>query len=363
MQGLYVTKEIIDYYMGIQGIRKYSNLLRKIGIELGYKDNVLDDFPKYAKSNFSKVLKGERTLNIDYVVPLEKIFGVPLARMLDSESYKLPMNKEEVPFIKGFKYYAYKDDKNLYEDELSKLHDKQNRSIICNPDEFGKYFLDYVVEYNSVNAIRFIHDKYHIKLKWYHNQFEIQPKGTIYMNFENSIYLARMIVNMNDVDLFNDIYDTYNMFISNGHYGGPSGVFEQEDFLKIILDNKKLFDSIFIKRQYEYKLSKREEEKLHKNKIVINTANPIINGCLRCALNHIDKYKKEAIRLLKYGIENNNEVLTHLNRINHYYMLNDLGGLIMDGQEIIDLIIICNNNVNDEEVNNLIKKLPIFKEY
>ena len=362
MQGLYVTQEIIDYYMGIKGIKKYTDLLKKIGEELGLKDEALSDFPKYAKSNFSKVLKGERTLNIDYVVPLEKILGVSLARMLDKEAYKLPMNKEDVPFIKGFRYYAYKDDTKLYENELSKMYDKQNRPIICNPDEFGKYFLDYIVEYNSVNAIRFIYDTYHIKLKWWHNQFEIKPLGNTYMNFENSAFLARMIANMNDVDLFYNIYDTYNMFILNGHYGGPSGAFEQDDFLKVILDNNELFNSIFEKKQYEYTLNKKDKEKLQKDKIVINTINPIVNGCLRCALKHLDKYKKEAIKILKYGIDNNNFVLAHLNRVNHYYLLNDLGGLIMDGKEIIDLIIMCDNMTEDTEVNKLIEKLPTFKE-
>ena len=38
MEGLYIKKEVIDYYMGLKGIKKYTALLKLIGTELGYKE-------------------------------------------------------------------------------------------------------------------------------------------------------------------------------------------------------------------------------------------------------------------------------------------------------------------------------------
>lgn len=53
-----------------------------------------------------------------FVMPLEKIFGVSLARLLDEGAYKLPVEKDNVPFDKGFRYYAYADDPKLYTDKI-----------------------------------------------------------------------------------------------------------------------------------------------------------------------------------------------------------------------------------------------------
>ncbi|MEI3326523.1 MAG: hypothetical protein V8R64_08800 [Thomasclavelia sp.] len=111
------------------------------------------------------------------------------------------------------------------------------------------------VEYRSVNGVRYLHDEYGIKLRWYHNQFEFRKdKGDIWINFENWIEFARLVASMNDVELFNDIYDSYNMFFTNGHYATENCIFCQSEYLEIILDNVNLFNSIFEIKSYELKL-------------------------------------------------------------------------------------------------------------
>ena len=104
----------IHRYMDIKQIKYYFDLLVMIGKQLKVADP--DTFAKKEKSNFSKMLKEERPLKYEFIIPLEKIFGVSMARMLDDGAYKLPLNKEEIPYVKGFRYYAYKDDPALYED-------------------------------------------------------------------------------------------------------------------------------------------------------------------------------------------------------------------------------------------------------
>ena len=142
--------------MDIKGIKMYTHLLVAIAHELGIKGQKAYNFANQEKANFSKMLKGQRPLKYEFIIPLEKIFGVSLARMKDPGSYKLPLDKDNIPYSKGFRYYAYLDDPKLYKKELVTLLTKTGENTLTQTDEFGKTFLDYVVEYNSINGIRFL---------------------------------------------------------------------------------------------------------------------------------------------------------------------------------------------------------------
>ena len=107
--------------MDIKGIKMYTHLLVAIAHELGIKGQKAYDFANQEKANFSKMLKGQRPLKYEFIIPLEKIFGVSLARMKDPDSYKLPLDKDNIPYSKGFRYYAYLDDPELYKKELVTL--------------------------------------------------------------------------------------------------------------------------------------------------------------------------------------------------------------------------------------------------
>ena len=84
-------KKNIDRYMQLKGIKRYSHLLINIAHQLGINGKEAYIFAEKEKSNFSKMLKGQRPLKYEFIVPLEKIFGVSLARMLDENAYKLPV--------------------------------------------------------------------------------------------------------------------------------------------------------------------------------------------------------------------------------------------------------------------------------
>ncbi|MEI3267346.1 MAG: hypothetical protein V8R85_09910 [Frisingicoccus sp.] len=93
-------KSNIDHYMKLKGIRMYSHLLVDIAHRLKMKRQEVYEFVDKEKSNFSKMLKGERPLKYEFIIPLEKIFGVSLARLLEEDAYKLPIEKDNVPFDK-----------------------------------------------------------------------------------------------------------------------------------------------------------------------------------------------------------------------------------------------------------------------
>ena len=78
----------IDKYMDLKGIKYYSNLLIMIGKKMGMNQQQAMEFSKKEKSNFSKMLKGERPLKIEYVAPIEEILGVPLAKIIQKKPIK-----------------------------------------------------------------------------------------------------------------------------------------------------------------------------------------------------------------------------------------------------------------------------------
>lgn len=355
-------KNNIDHYMNLKGIKMYSHLLVNIAHELGIKGQDAYEFANKEKANFSKMLKGERPLKYEFIIPLEKIFGVSLARLMDEDAYKLPIEKGNVPFNKGFRYYAYLDDPQLYRNEFNLLLANDGKSIITQTDEFGKTFLDYVVEYHSINGVRYLYEEYGIKLKWYYNQFEFRKdKGITWINFENSIDFARLVASMNDVELFNSIYDSYNMFFACGYYDVGSCIFANNDFLELILDNDDIFNSIFEEKTYVFELGNSAKRKEQIESITYHSINPIINNCLSHALKHPDKYKQRAITILKFGIDYNRKKASTID-FNNCYICNELGALQnFKDEDFYELIVFTDKETNDIEINTLISQLPRFK--
>ena len=352
----------INHYMDIKGIKMYTHLLVAVAHELGIKGQKAYDFANREKANFSKMLKGERPLKYEFIIPLEKIFGVSLARMMEPDSYKLPLDKENIPYSKGFRYYAYLDDIELYKKELDTLLTKSGEGVLTQTDEFGKTFLDYVVEYNSINGIRFLRDTYHLKLRIWNNQFDTEPKGMFWVH-DKGIELARIVANSGDVKLFTDIYDPYYSFAMSGYYLRDS-IFTQDDYFEIILDHEELYKTIFEIKKYEYELTRHQKKVLGKDTQSFSSINPIINGVLRFTLKHLDKYRDKAVEILKFGISHNESVASGLEDRIDYYMVDEIGGLRNwnKNYEIADVVIIADvKDIHDKEINELIDKLPKFK--
>ena len=355
-------KKNIDHYMQLKGIKMYTHLLVDVARQLGYRRQDAYKFAEREKSNFSKMLKGERPLKYEYIIPLEAIFGVSLARMMNEDAYKLPVEKENVEFNKDFRYYANLDDPEMYKNEFDKLLTQDGKSILNNMDEFGKTFLDYVVEYGAVNGVRYLHDEYGIKLRWYHNQFDFKKeKGSIWVHFEKSIDFARLVASMNDVSLFYDIFDSYHMFYSNGHYGGTGSIYHQPDYLEILLDNKDLFNSLFEIKKYDYQLGNIGKRKIGKDVLTYYSPNPIINNCLHYALDHLDKYNNQAVEMLQFGIKHNKRLIEDYGT--EVYGWGDLGVMTVPFDDIARELIVFveKDDYKDEKINRLIAELPKFQ--
>lgn len=351
----------INHYMDIKGIKMYTHLLVAIAHELGIKGQKAYDFANQEKANFSKMLKGQRPLKYEFIIPLEKIFGVSLARMKDPDSYKLPLDKNNIPYSKGFRYYAYLDDPVLYKKELVTLLTKTGENTLTQTDEFGKTFLDYVVEYNSINGIRFLRDTYHLKLRFGDNQFDTEPKGMFWVN-DKGIELARIVANSGDVKLFTDIYDPYYQF-ALGFYS-PSSIYCQDDYFEILLDHEELYKTIFEIKKYEYELTRHQKKTLGKDTQSFSSINPVINGVLGFCLRNLSKYKKQAVEILKFGAIHNRSVMNGLEDSIDYYVTDEIGELRnwKRNNEIADVVIVADvKDIKDKEIIDLINELPKFK--
>lgn len=349
----------IKQYMSLKNIRSNSELLRRIANELGEKNP--DEFVKKEKHNFSKMLYGERPLKRDFIIPLEKIFGVSLARLLDEDAYKLPVEKANVPLCKSIRDYVYLDDPQRYRNEFDFLLTANGYPVIEQHDEFGKSFLDYVVEYHAVNAVRFLHENYHIKWYLHYNNFRYQKDSrTGLLGCHNGVEFAKLVADMDDVALFYDIFDHYDRFLSNGHLAGAD-----DTFCEIVLDHDALFRSLFEVKPYEYHLDRKTAQKTGFESFIYQSLNPLINPCLRYALKHLDKYRPKAIEILKFGIEHNTKLKQKYGS-KQYCIVDEFGGMANSAKlpaepfEINDLAILVDCEVDDVELTALIRQLPEF---
>ena len=349
----------IDHYMDRKGIQFYSDLLMGIAHQLGIKGREAYDFAQREKSNFSKMLKGERPLKYEFIIPLEKIFGIPLAKMLDEDAYKLPVDRNEVPIVKGFRYYAYRDDPELYEKELDSFLTKRSQSILSCTDEFEKTFLDYVVEYGSLNAVRFLRDKYQIKMRLWNNQFQSSLDNSLTMWVHNGVEFARLVAQIGDIQLFNDIYDPYYLMATNGYYFDNS-LWIEGGFQEILLDNRPLFESLFVPRQYELELGPSARKMTGKRFISFTLINPIVNCCLQYALSHLPKYRPQALEILRFGIDHNQKVIQGLPIGREPVFVDECGGVRKGNEpDIIDILIRApKTEIEDQEIQVLVNRLP-----
>ena len=194
-------------------------------------------------------------------------------------------------------------------------------------------------------------------MKWYHNQFETTPRGIFFLSPAYIGPFARLVASTGDAELFNDIYDVYNSFASNGFYL-PDQFCAQDDFLETMLDNEHLFKTIFQEKNYSFDLGPKGPKLCGKQTLDFKCINPVINGLLAHAIKNLEKYKPQAIRILEFGIQHNQALV---GRLPDWYHMNDLGGIIREN-DIVDIAIEASTDgIKDEAILDLIRRLPVLR--
>ncbi len=352
-------KENIDRYMALKGIKHYSMLLRDIGKRMGITGGDLDIFVAQQKGNFSKMLKGERPLNHDYYIPLEEIFGVPMAKLLNHGAYLESIDKDDVPFVKGFRYYAHKDDKALYE-ELDKMSTKDGGEIIFNSDEYDRFFLDYLIEYHSCNGIRYLVEK-----KDFHydgaGMCQYVCNGNLAIFASLPIEIAKLVIESDEPRLFDKIYDP---FIPDLFYPSKSKncLYTQDGFLEALASSDKVLGSIFKERVYLFEEVNKGVHPKDGIKKDIHILNPLVNLCLGYCIKHLNEHKTQAKGILQFGKSYNRHVLDEVRYPLDECHVDERGYLRYWNSPLIGTLVTADiTEAEDEEIRALILDLPSVK--
>lgn len=344
----------IHRYMDIKQIKYYSDLLYMVGKELKEKDPY--KFAEREKSNFSKMLKGERPLKHEFIIPMEKIFGVSMARLMDDGAYLLPLEKEDMPYIKGFRYYAYKDDMMLYEDEFERtMVTNDGYPTICNSDEFNKTFLDYVVEYRSINALRFLLHKHNLKPYFgSNNSYQIDGRYNIFTTMNNQLF--NMVIQEDDVELFDVVFNPFETCIL--YRTAWEQLHIELETYEFILNSDKIFNSLFTPKVFMFKDFNRGIVGHDNEKIFL--LNPFLTECLDYALSRLDKYKERAKQILLFGIEYNKQALESTGVSIDALQVREYGNVYYGGgYELLTNIIFPEYTIDDPELKELFARLPL----
>lgn len=358
-----VLEKNINKYMDVLGIDTYGNLLKKIAAELGYKGPELYNYVEKERTNFSKMISGARPLKIEYIIPLETIFGCPLAKIVYPNDYYDSIKKEDIPFVKSLRYYAMKDDPKLYKELDNQVLSTGHQSIFQAYDEFGKTFIDYVIQYNSINAIRYlaIHRKLRIS----------GDPGFVYATFDGNeqwfpinqiIEFMEMILKTDDPDLFNRIFDIEE-YLNQYPFRIEYNIVSNPNFLDMLLQTNNIFASQlhtknigFYKANYNMVKEKEKED--------ICFANVTINKLLEFALKDPIKYKSKIIEILKFGIDFNKKTISKLDQNEEYWMKHQYYFGTKFCRDILGNLIVCSTkNTGDKEIDELISRLPVLVSY
>ena len=340
--------------MDIKQIKYYSDLLVMIGKELKV-DNPYE-FAEKEKSNFSKMLKEERPVKHEFIIPLEKIFGVSMARLMDDGAYAIPLEKDDMPYIKGFRYYAYKDDMALYEDEFERtMITNEGYPTICNTDEFNKTFLDYVIEYRSINALKFLLHKHNLKpYPSSRNSYQIDGRYNIFTTMDNELF--NMAILEDDVELFNVLFDPYETCIAYRTTWEQLRI-ELQTY-EFILNSEKIFNSLFVPKEFKFKDFNRTL--VGKDEKTIMLLNPFLTECLDYALSRLDKYRDKAKQILLFGIEYNKKALEITGEKTEDLQVREYGNVYFgNGFELITNIIFPEYTIEDPELKELFNRLTL----
>ena len=361
-----LSRKNLNKYMNKEGLSTDFQLLELIYTKLNDREPYKHALSE--RSNFNKMINGKCSLKVEYIIPLETIFGVPIAKLTDKDCYSEP-SKEFIPYVKGFRYYAYIDNPKVYEEEFSKIMPLDScHSILINQDEFGKTFLDYVVLYKSINAIKFLQKHYDFRShQLNNNMFAITFNGSLEIIFGNNVEIAKMILEKGEVDLFYKVFNFNTSFHLSHLDLEPS--YQNEEILEFLLKDETAFKSLF--QEFKSKFIKINRHvsmfgNIPANKVEdVVRINPLINRCLEYGVNHLNEFRNQIIQILNHGSKYNSSVLKSLNEKysltqNDLYT-NQFGDLYTGRDIVVGRLVVFNGDITqiqDSEITQLLNGLP-----
>ena len=234
-----MNKKRFDELLERNGIDSYVTLLRKMSKYINI-DHPVDNY-EWAdknKANFSKMIKGDRSFPQDYIIALENVLRTSIAYLFDGEESIAVSNYRN----SGIRYAVSVGTRLAYE-ELEKETTRNGESVLFNSDEYNKMLVDYIIEYQSIQGVIFLYEKYGLYFNAINNMFDLSEKYHFYVsNYETAPYLiADLICKNNEGELFKDIFNGFQLL---NCYIDDRCVLLKDEFLDIILKSKNVVQAL-----------------------------------------------------------------------------------------------------------------------
>ena len=338
-------------------IKTYKKLLTKVG-EYLHKDDP-KTFAEDNLGNFSKMLReGEpdgRNMNKEFIAPIEIILNVSFDRLKNDENIEF----SNIALTKSFKHYAVADNPNWYQ-ELNDARSIFDELIVRNSDEYDKYLLDYLVEYQAINGIRYLVSQFGFHYDFTENEYLLTDDfKTRMLHNVGKDQISQLIIGKGDIQLFKkvygDIFETtikdFNSYLLNSNY-----LLKKDYFVSQLMHNQELFSELF-KKTKKVLSPKINYGIVDQNEVTVPLVNPLLVVCLNYGLDHIDEFCEQVKDLIEGGICHNNIAKKELNSYLPQCHI-DKYGFVCLGQEIIgNMIVPSKFNTGNSLIDEMLSKL------
>ena len=172
------VKDRIRRLRELHNIKTELDLLIMILAELGHKDPAAQ--AKKEKYNFSKMLNGVRKIKHEFVIPLEKIFNVPIDYIINGTTQET----KDRYVSRGLEHAVISKNVNEYI-KLKRTVDKFGNVVLFNHDEYQCNIVDYINKHNSIEGIQYFIDYHDLKYNPREGVLEIKEKVDFFNTTKN----------------------------------------------------------------------------------------------------------------------------------------------------------------------------------
>lgn len=324
-----------------------TDLLRKIILEVNPDD--VNNLDKYS-ANFSRMISGERSFNQSYIVAIEEVLDTTI-------NYLVTGRKRYVDA--GIKQTAFIDKESGY----NKLKEYDHEHYVLTAfDEFGYTLFDYILQFKSVNGLKFMIKNNIIKIIYNGNisYSSMQPSDS------KVIDLYKFVYELDDLEIYNRLFNSdYNDITFYQH---RNKVLDSDELLEGLLNTNNIFNSLLKSNIVDFNNINTSSIA---GQLSVSTYKPILRNLFEyIMLNQTDKGEKFE-KLLDFIVQHNSQLLDELKTIGGKFHITD-DGFIHSGACIFGNIFIFDfdkfRNIEiDEEhrltINALEQQINNFKKY
>jgi len=280
--------------------------------------------------NYSNMISqsNNKDFSRDYIIALEKVLDMKYIEMIDPNYNSTPTIKYDT-----FKSIAYENNYQKTKDFILKHSAKE--PIIHRTDEFGFYFIDYIIEYASINCLKFLVEFEDFTHVWSGHSSYYYTKNHEELDYN----LIKLIAKHEDVELLTKLYDPFRN-IAQAKFDHKN-IYEEEEFIKPILESKKIINKLFEIRELD--ILKVNHGLCNFNFEKGLFANMLINGILKLAMREPEKYNDIIELILEESYKLNEKIVNYFKIKEEQFKIDDKGFIIYDSRIVVGQVVRYNN--------------------